>query len=152
MRFRLTHLINWEFKYVGQNRFVGLIEKEIFKQRLDGDEWVSYVYIREKSILVTNLDPSQCSWSWPHQIVSPHAPGFTPASFWLSSVYCPMLKTPNLGCWYLSLGSLRSIKIISLSLSQNDVSLFLTVVLYSLTILDSKIHQKVELTNTSTEA
>lgn len=73
MRFPLTHSIHSKFKCVGQSRFAGLIEKVAFKQRLEGDEGVSYVCIREKSILVTNLDPTQCPWSWPLERVSPHA-------------------------------------------------------------------------------
>lgn len=67
MRFPLTHSIHSKFKYVGQSRFAGLIEKVPFKQRLEGDEGVSYVCIREKSILVTNLDLG------PLERVSPHA-------------------------------------------------------------------------------
>lgn len=51
MRFPLTLSINSKFKYVGQNRFVGLIAKVTLKQRLEVDEGVSYVSIREKRAL-----------------------------------------------------------------------------------------------------
>lgn len=89
MRFPLTHSIRSKFKYVGQSRFAGLFEKVTFKQRLEGDEGVSYVCIREKSILVTNLDPTQCPWSWTPGESLTTCSGFTPALFCISNVSCP---------------------------------------------------------------